>query len=397
MRIALITDSYSPLRNSAAVMLEDLAIEFKRKGHTPIVITPDANLDTSITNTIEQGIQVLRIKTPRTKDIGYIRRTLSEFFLPYIMLYTLRRSRLFDLELDGLVWYSPSIFHGPLVKSLKKASSCKGYLILRDIFPDWAVDMGIMSRGLPYRFFKLVEAYQYKVADTIGVQSPSNLKYLKRWESPNHRQIEVLNNWLSDIDVNGCSISINKTSLAGRKIFVFAGNMGVAQGVDTFLDVVKRIDDTRNDIGFMFVGRGSELIKLRHNATKRNLHNILFYDEIPYNEIPGLYAQCHFGLVFLDSRHQTHNIPGKFISYMQNGLPVLACINKGNDLFDIIDSKQVGRAYEGICFEKVVYGIHEMVDGLNDDTEVMRNCKALASDLFSTNAAVKKIVGSFSQ
>ncbi|WP_211160137.1 hypothetical protein [Aromatoleum aromaticum] len=56
-----------------------------------------------------------------------------------------------------------------------------------------------------------------------------------------------------------------------------------------------------------------------------------------------MYAQCHVGVVALDRRHKTHNIPGKFLTYMQSGLPVLANINPGNDLVDLIDSEQVGR------------------------------------------------------
>jgi len=63
---------------------------------------------------------------------------------------------------------------------------------------------------------------------------------------------------------------------------------------------------------------------------------VLFYDEIDPDEIPGLYAQCHVGIVALDPRHKTHNIPGKFLSYMQSGLPVLASINPGNDLVELI-------------------------------------------------------------
>ncbi|MDD2878988.1 MAG: hypothetical protein PHQ58_00995 [Rhodoferax sp.] len=45
----------------------------------------------------------------------------------------------------------------------------------------------------------------------------------------------------------------------------------------------------------------------------------------------------------LDPRHKTHNIPGKFLSYMQSGLPVLATINAGNDLADVIQTERVGR------------------------------------------------------
>lgn len=393
MRIAFIADCYTPMRSSAAIMLEDLAVEFRNQGHMPVVIIPDPNLEVSIMKRLENGVQVLRIKAPKTKDVGYVRRTLAEFYMPFALLRRLRQSEFFNLELDGVVWYSPSIFHGPLVKALKKKNDCKGYLILRDIFPEWAVDMGIMGRGLPYRFFKLVEAYQYSVANIIGVQSPSNCKYLQKWVTPNKREVEVLHNWLADTVNMGCSIAVISGPLAGRKIFVYAGNMGVAQGIGGFLNILERLDAARDDIGFVFVGRGSEVKALRRNAAARNLGNVMFFDEIPHEEIPGLYAQCHFGLVFLDSRHSTHNVPGKFISYMKNGLPVLACINEGNDLFLLIETRKVGRAYIGISLDRVLPGIIGMVDSLESDIKMSKNCHALASELFSSKAAVDQIVG----
>ena len=164
MRIGLIADCYTPMRTSAAIMLEDLAVEFKNQGHIPIVIIPDATIDSPITNTVEKGVQVLRVKVPQIKDIGYMRRILSEIYMPFAILRRLRQNNFLNLELDGVVWYSPSIFHGPLVNALKKSNKCKGYLILRDIFPEWAVNLGIMSRGLPYKFFKAVESYQYTIA-----------------------------------------------------------------------------------------------------------------------------------------------------------------------------------------------------------------------------------------
>ena len=392
MRIGLIADCYTPMRTSAAIMLEDLAVEFQNQGHTPIVIVPDANLDTPLVNELEKGVQVLRVKVPRIKDIGYVRRTLSELYMPFAILRRLRQSGFLNLSLDGVVWYSPSIFHGPLVSGLKKVNGCKGYLILRDIFPEWAVDVGIMSRGVPYKFFKAVESYQYSLADTIGVQSPSNTNYFNKWTTREHRRIEVLHNWLGVSENIGCSISIDNGLLAGRKIFVYAGNMGVAQGMDGILDIIERLDLSRDDIGFLFLGRGSEVKALRQDAAERSLSNMLVLDEIPHKEIPGLYAQCHFGLVFLDSRHQTHNIPGKFISYMKSGLPVLACINDGNDLFELIEMNQVGRAYVGICPDRVFSGITELVDSLCDDLDAPKKCQTLASALFSSKAAVKQIV-----
>ena len=174
MRIALIADTFPPLRTSGAVQLRDLTREFARQGHSLYVLLPSP--DQSEPWRLEEfdGAQVLRLKAPRTKDIGYVRRTLAELAMPFSMLQNLRKSPLVAERWDGVVWYAPSIFHGPLVSSLKTSSDCKSYLIIRDIFPEWAVDMGLMGRGLPYRFFDAVARYQYSVADVIGVQTPGN-------------------------------------------------------------------------------------------------------------------------------------------------------------------------------------------------------------------------------
>ena len=118
---------------------------------------------------------------------------------------------------------------------------------------------------------------------------------------------------------------------------------------------------------------------------------MLFFDEIDPAEIPGLYQQCHAGIVALDRRHKTHNIPGKFLSYMQSGLPVLASINAGNDLAALISSERVG----GACTDASVDTLETMARHLADDLDggaVKQRCMALAAKLFSPRAAVAQIV-----
>ena len=335
MRIAIITDSYPPMKSSAAVQMHDLAIEFSNQGHMPLVILPDENIKTKWKLDEEWGVNILRIRAFKTKDVGYIRRVLVEFLMPFILLRGLRHSPFKEIKWEGLVWYSPSIFNGPLIRSLKQNSQCKSYLILRDIFPEWAVDMGIISRGVAYRFFKMVERFQYSVADTIGVQTYANLTYFKNLTYRLQGNIEVLQNW-SGLKRNiECRIKIADTHLSGKKILVYAGNMGVAQGMGRIFDLVRRFQG-REDVGFIFVGRGSEVTILKQDALRCGLTNVVFFNEIHPDEIVGLYSQCHIGIVALDPRHSTHNIPGKFISYMQAGLPTLANVNLGNDLIKLI-------------------------------------------------------------
>lgn len=391
MQIALITHHYPPLRTSGAVQLYDLSLEFVRQGHevTVVVATGDLSRPWQIDSC--NGVQVVRLRTPRFLDVGYVRRTISEFCMPFSMLWNLRKSPLGEQRWDGVVWYSPTIFLGPIVSVLRKSSGCKSYLIIRDIFPEWAVDMGLMGRGGAYRFFKAIANYQYSVADIIGVQSPGNLTYFTEWQRRFRRKSEVLQNWLSDLPNTGCSISVSKTVLAGRKIFVYAGNMGIAQGMGILLELAELLKD-RTDIGFLFVGRGSDAQRLCADACDRGLANVVFFDEIPPDEIPGLYAQCHVGLVALDPRHKTHNIPGKFLSYLQSGLPVLATVNHGNDLVTLINSAGVGQ----VCTDASALTLKRLAEDLLDDLgnafPLSARCKSLAARLFSPDVAARQIV-----
>lgn len=391
MRIALIADAYPPMRSSAAVQLRDLSQELVRRGHLPTVMIPSFDLEQPWSLEDMHGVQVLRLKAPRTKDIGYAQRTINEFLLPFMMLRNLRKSPLANMRWDGVVWYSPTIFLGPLANALKKASACRSYLIIRDIFPEWAVDMGLLSRGLAYRFFKAVECYQYSVADVIGVQTSANLPYFEHWAQQDGRRVEVLQNWLADAPDVGSSISVADGTLVGKIIFVYAGNMGVAQGMDVLLDLAERLRG-RRDIGFLFVGRGSDAQRLRGDAKARRLDNVVFHDEIDPSEIPGLYSQCHVGIVALDPRHKTHNIPGKFLSYMQSGLPVLASINPGNDLAELIHREDVGRVCTDHSVDTLQRLVLELSDEIISEKGVSDRCRALLAKLFSPEVAVKQIV-----
>jgi glycosyltransferase involved in cell wall biosynthesis len=463
MRYALIADTFPPLRTSGAVQLRDLSREFVRQGHELTIMLPSSSQAEPWQIDDFDGVRVVRLRAPKTKDINYIRRTIGEFLMPFMMRHNLKKSPLANERWDGIIWYAPSIFHGPLAKTLKKDSGCKGYLIIRDIFPEWAVDMGLMGRGLSYRFFDAIARYQYSVADVIGVQTSGNLAYFDRWlalgggepsgkvernhermpsrayvnqhdrtpsqkqeskhdrkliqkqvrepvskliqeqnnrcvknfthtqESKPSRKLEVLQNWLGQAAQSDCSIRISETVLTGRKIFVYAGNMGVAQGMGILLDLADQLS-ARADVGFLFVGRGSDAVRLKASAQNRGLNNVLFFDEIHPDEIPDLYAQCHVGIVALDPRHKSHNIPGKFLTYMQSGLPVLANVNAGNDLCDLIRDERVGQVCESNQVEDLVELAEAVLGQVEEDLEMAGRCRSLFAREFAVEQAVRQIV-----
>ena len=178
----------------------------------------------------------------------------------------------------------------------------------------------------------------------------------------------MLHNWLGPVADKPATIDLQATRLAGRQVFVYAGNMGVAQGLDVLIDMARQLR-YRPDIGFLFVGRGSDVSRLAQKARSLNLDNVLFCDEIDPDEIPALYAQCAVGLVALDPRHRLHNIPGKFLTYLQCGLPVLANVNPDNDIAGLIRGSSVGKVAEGGTADQLAQMALEMVEDQDREGE----------------------------
>jgi glycosyltransferase involved in cell wall biosynthesis len=396
MHLALLADTFPPLRSSGAVQLRDLSCQIARDGHDLTVMIPSSEIQGAHVLEEIDGYRVLRLKAPRTKDVPFVKRVIGESLMSFAMRASLAKSPLEKARYDGIIWYSPTIFLGSLVSHLKRQSDCRSYLILRDIFPEWTVDMGLMGRGLPYLYFKAVEAHQYAQADVIGVQSPSNFDYFKKWSAQPGRQVEVLENWLEHAPDRGCSLRIFETRLKGKKIFVYAGNMGVAQGMDRLMNLAAAFRH-RDDVGFLFVGRGTETDRLRKEAEAANLLNTVFHDEMPAEEIPGLLAQCHFGLVALDPRHRTHNLPGKFLTYMSAGLPVLAAINTGNDLARLIEDEEVGRASVDPTGADLPQLANEILAEADQPGATAQRCKDLFARLYSPEVAARQIVRGLQQ
>jgi len=104
------------------------------------------------------------------------------------------------------------------------------------------------------------------------------------------------------------------------------------------------------------------------------------------------YAQCHVGIVSLDPRHKSHNIPGKFLTYMQSGLPVLANVNEGNDLSGLILDERVGLVCESNRVEELVELADRVLRQIEVDLEIAEWCRVLFAREFAVEQAVRQIV-----
>jgi len=393
MKIALVCSHYFPNRTSCAVQMRDLAVELLRQGHEPVVIIPGDDITKGWNISLLDGIEVYQLASFKISNVNIVRRGIGEILMPFTMLLSLMSSKFRLSKVDLVVWYSPSIFFGPLVWFLKLRSSCKGYLILRDIFPEWLIDLGIMKKGVAYYFFKAVAQFQYSVADCIGVQTHSNLAYFKKRLDSNQNFIHVLDNWLSENRRDFENYPLVENLFPGRKICVYIGNMGVAQGMEIFIDLADELRD-RTDVGFLFVGRGTEKERLTELSQKKSLNNIVFHDEIDSDAIPGLLKTCSIGLVALDPKHKSHNIPGKFLSYLQAGLPVLARVNSNTDLEHLIRWETLGEVYTGDDAKLFSICAMKLLDSESSLKEMSTNGRVYFRANYSVSAAATNIIKS---
>jgi glycosyltransferase involved in cell wall biosynthesis len=396
MRILLLVVYYLPSTMSSAKLIHDLAAEFLRRGHEPIVVAPDENIlaDTEIAN--EGGIKVLRIRTGKIKTAPRWVRGFNEARLSNIIWEKGRR--FFEKNpCDLIVYYSPTIFFGSLVKRLKKHFACPSYLILRDIFPQWAVDAGVLSQGLIYKFFKLKERQNYDAADIIGVQSPANLRYFEEEGLNRKYRLEVLFNWAALAEENVQQTAYReRLGLQGKVVFFYGGNIGVAQDMDNLVRLAINLQSEESAY-FLLVGDGSEVPRLRADIASKGLTNIAIYDAVGQREYLSMLSEFDVGLISLARGLRTQNFPGKMLGYMYHSMAILASINPWNDLKEILEDRQAGV----VCTngEDDLFAAHakRLVRDENYRRLLGKNARTLLESTFSVSKAAGQILVHFSR
>jgi glycosyltransferase involved in cell wall biosynthesis len=381
---------------SSAKLIHDLAVEFHKSGHEPVVVAPDENILADSESTCEDGINVLRVRSGKIKTASKLVRGFNESRLSEIV-WQKGRHYFEDNPCDLIVYYSPTIFFGPLVKKLKKLFSCPAYLILRDIFPQWAVDAGILRRGIVYKYFKWKERQNYEAADIIGVQSSANLRYFQENGLAKKYRLEVLFNWtaLTEEGIKPCGHR-ERLKLQGKVVFFYGGNIGVAQDIDNILRLAKNLRNEKSAY-FLLVGDGSEVFRLKAEIALYGLTNIALHEAVGQKEYLSMLSEFDVGLISLDRGLRTQNFPGKMLGYMYHSMPILASINPGNDLKTILEEGQAGLVSINGEDDQFASDARKLLGNADLRHRTGRNARALLENTFSVSMAARQILAHFRQ
>ena len=308
MRLIVLSEYFPPDRNSAASQMNDLVNELCSQGHDVILITLSKAAVATCVAGYPKRLTVIPVSVPSKKGGGSARRLFMEIIAPFFVLRHLRKQRgLFD-GVDSIIWYAPTIFLWPVIRWLKSLTGAKSYLILRDIFPEWAVSLGLLKKGPTYIFLKLVERLQYRTADVIGVQTPGDLKFLEAYNRDSGT-LEVLPQWQTPPPTVQKSEASTHSLIRskGLRTFVYLGNMGAAQNCGVLIDMMSRMDASRYQL--VFVGDGTEKENLKAQAAKLRMNNVRFLNAIAQEDVPSLLSECDVGLIALKASHTTNNLP----------------------------------------------------------------------------------------
>ena len=394
MRILLLVVYYPPSTTSAAQMMRDLALEYVRQGHQVIIATTSDIAEYTSRITEEDGVTVLRVKVGNLKYANKAFRMWRESRLSATMWRSARK--FFKANpCDLIVFYSPTIFFGDLVHRLKANWGCPSYLILRDIFPKWAVDAGLIGKGLVYHYLKHKELVQYAAADIIGVEAFGNLSYFTDDLADRSYRVEVLNNWL-DSQKQPASNSgwRQQLGLNDKIIFFYGGNIGVVQDLDNILRLAAGMRE-REEIFFLLVGSGSEVQRVNMEIEKQGLPNIRLLSALSQKKYLECLAECDVGLVSLDQRLKSHNFPGKLLGYVLCGKPVLASLNSGNDLIEFLHHTDAGLACTNGEDENLLAAALILATQPETRQRMGRNARQLGNTAFSVQAIAQQILSHF--
>lgn len=319
----------------------DLVKECVAKGHKVYVLAGTSEDVDDSRLVLEEGCHTAYVKLPDQFRAGKIRKGLIQLLIEPIFIGAMKRL-LWGEKIDLVVYPTPPITLAGVVKTAKKHFGAKSYLMLKDIFPQNAVDLGMMGTGLLFKYFKYVEKRLYAVSDRIGCMSPANVEYLKLHSPETSDKLEIFPNaiHIQPLEDNEVSEETNKSEIVN---FVFGGNLGKPQAVDFLLEGIKTLRDKGEQRArFLIIGEGTEAAFVERYISENNLENVSFRRKLPRDEYEKLLGQQDVGIISLSSKFTVPNFPSRLLSYMHMAKPVYVITDRVTDMGEIVVGAKCG-------------------------------------------------------
>jgi len=353
--VLILTLVFPPDNVSTAHIIGDLACDLHARGHSVTVLTttPHFNRDQEaeskqplhhfwgpvLRKSYYQGIPVYHTMMPHKGSNVFLR------LLAWTGFHKL--STLVGLTIvsrpDIVIAPSPPLTIGVSAWIIGMLRGAPFIYNVQEIYPDIAIRLGALRNVMTIRFLYALERFVYKKAAIVTVIAPKMRQNLLLKRVPDDK-VEVIPNFVDVADlyplpkVNPFS---QKYSIHDKFVVSYAGNYGVPQGLNTFLEAAHILRHD-SDIRFMMIGDGMQREHLRHRIEALGLNDFLFLPHQPFSLVPHIYAASDANLV-----PQTHEagfeaVPSKVYRIMACARAVIAVTDPSSDLAQLVNEARCG-------------------------------------------------------
>lgn len=314
-------------------LYQNLVDELLKKDHNITIVKPGEK--TKLLK-INNKLKILNTKTGNLFEANKFKKGLNQILFNYYLKKSIKKY-LNEEKFDLVIYATPPITLYGTIKYCKLKYTAKAFLMLKDIFPQNAVDLGMMSKqSLIYKYFRKKEKEYYRISDFIGCMSQGNIDYIKK----NNPEIDIKKLGLFPNSISIKNIKETKFN-KDKTIFIFGGNLGVPQNIDGLLNIIENLK-YYSKAQFIIVGQGSETEKIKKFYEEKKLGNFIFMEYLPQDEYEKILQTSDVGIISLDPRFTIPNIPSRFQVYLKLKKPTLAITDINTDLKDMILDNNCG-------------------------------------------------------
>ena len=352
MNVLFLSLSFSTANHTS--FYEDFLRKFSQNGHHVYVACANEKRSTE-KDGLEMlgGLSVLRIRTGNiTGNISLIEKGLSTLTIDSLFLKAVIKEY-GDIPFDLIMYPTPPITLVNTISAMKKRTGAKTYLLLKDIFPQNAVDLGMMSTTGPkralYEFFRRKEKKLYRISDYIGCMSQANVDYvINHNPEVNPQKVEVCPNCvrvedeMPNLMERNTEVRVKYGIPRDSVIFIYGGNLGKPQGIDFLVQCLEKEKDNKKAF-FLIIGAGTEYHIIHSYIEHNSPSNVLLLDYLPKDEYQAIADQCDVGMIFLDHRFTIPNFPSRLLTYLKAAMPVLVVTDPVSDMGHIAETNGFGK------------------------------------------------------
>lgn len=338
----------------------DLISKFVSEGYEATIICPiERRFGLNSRIIISNGVKIIQVKSLNIQKTNILEKIVSTFLLEFLLIISFLKNCKNESYDIGL-FTTPPIFITNFIKVLNNKRVKVKYLLLKDIFPQNALDLNITSKLSPfYLYSRFIEKKLYNKFDYIGCMSKANMDYIIKHNKIDKSKVEVNPN---SVDVFKYPKKKNKKKNTKELKLVYGGNLGLPQNPILITKFISKIELLDN-VSLKIIGSGTEFKYIESYIIKNNISKTKILRNQTKASYFGELDNSDVGLIFLNEKFTIPNYPSRLLDYLYFDLTIISNTDSITDIDEIIVKENVGKTFYGMGdLDNMILEINKMRD-----------------------------------